>query len=54
MNVDERFQADQSKSGEWFVFDNEDCYCVAGPMSEHNAIKAVINLKDKEIAKDSK
>ena len=54
MRADERFKADQDENGEWFVFDNEDCYCVAGPMSEHNAIQTAINLRDKELANDRK
>ncbi len=32
-----RFEADCNPSGEWFVFDNEACYCMAGPMSEEAA-----------------
>jgi hypothetical protein len=54
MNSSEKFTADQDKSGEWFVFDNEACYCVAGPMSEHNAIQTAINLRDKELANERK
>ena len=54
MRADERFKADQDKNGEWFVFDNEDCYCVAGPMPEHDAIQTAINLRDRELANERK
>lgn len=54
MRSSERFQADQNKNGEWFVFDNEDCYCVAGPMTEHDAIQKAINLKNKDAVNERK
>ena len=39
-----RFEADQDKNGEWFVFDNEACYCCAGPLKEYDAIELAIKL----------
>ena len=38
-----RFEAD-CEDGEWYVFDNEICYCCAGPMSEHSATSKAIEL----------
>lgn len=29
--MNNRFELDQNEKGEWFLFDNRDCYCVAGP-----------------------
>jgi len=37
MDYVKRFEADCNEKGEWFVFDNEVCYCMAGPMSEEAA-----------------
>ena len=34
---DKRFFIDQDDNGKWFVFDNEDCFCIAGPMGEYEA-----------------
>ena len=45
MEIMERFQADQDKSGEWFVFDDDHCYCCAGPMSESEAVELKIKLE---------
>lgn len=42
-----RFEADCNEKGDWFVFDNEACYCVAGPFDEHKAILMAIELNEK-------
>ena len=35
MNLEDRFEVDiDGDSCEWFLFDNEDCYCVAGPFKD--------------------
>lgn len=40
-----RFEAGESSCGSgWMVFDNEACYCVAGPMSEEAACDLAANL----------
>ena len=44
MSDKKQFEADCDKSGEWFVFDNEACYCCAGPMDEYSAIELAIKL----------
>lgn len=38
-----RFEAD-SEDSEWYVFDNEICYCCYGPTNEHDAIEKSIQL----------
>lgn len=35
-------------AGDWFVFDNEACYCVAGPYGEEEAVVELLRLKEKE------
>ena len=35
-------------SGEWFVFDNEACCCVAGPYGEEEAVVELLRLKQVE------
>ena len=44
MNSNLRYEADHDKNGEWFVFDNEACYCMAGPLKEDEAISLQIKL----------
>jgi hypothetical protein len=34
--------------GEWFVFDSDDCYCVAGPYGEEEAVVELLRLKQQE------
>jgi hypothetical protein len=34
--------------GEWFVFDNDACYCVAGPYGEEEAAVELLRLKQQE------
>jgi hypothetical protein len=41
-----RYEADCNSSGEWFVFDNEDMYCMAGPLEEEDAIDMTIQLNN--------
>lgn len=42
-----KYEVGCNSSGEWFVFDNEDCYCVCGPMGEEEAIEEKIKLDNK-------
>jgi hypothetical protein len=49
MNFNLRYEADHDKNGEWFVFDNEACYCMAGPLKEDEAISLQIKL-NKELS----
>lgn len=39
-----RYEADCDENGEWFVYDNEVMYCMAGPMDEEKAIDMAIEL----------
>ena len=42
-----RFVAEQNRQGEWMVYDNQDCYCVAGPLTETSAIGCAERLNRK-------
>lgn len=44
MDYIKRFEADQGSDGGWMVFDNQGCYCVAGPMSEEAACEMAARL----------
>jgi hypothetical protein len=45
MTAQKRFQTSHNDK-EWFVFDYEDCYCVAGPMNKSDAIDLSIKLNN--------
>jgi hypothetical protein len=49
MDFNLRFQADHDKNGDWFVFDNEIFYCMAGPLKEDEAVSLSIKL-NKELS----
>ncbi len=51
-----RYDADSDKYGQWFVYDNEFCYCRNGPMSEHEATSMAIQLnkEDKQMRQKEK
>jgi hypothetical protein len=42
------FVAQGLKDDGWFVFDNVDCYCVAGPYGEEEAVVELLRLKQQE------
>ena len=42
-----RYEAMGDGSWDWYVYDNEACYCVAGPLIEHDAITMAIELNEK-------
>ena len=42
------FVALNYEGGEWFVFDDEACCCVAGPCGEEEAVVELLRLKQQE------
>ena len=42
------FVDDGSVAGEWYVFDNDSCSCVAGPYDEERAIEELLRLQQLE------
>ena len=42
----DRYEIDSDDMGEWYVYDEEDCFCCAGPMTEEEAINMKIKLNN--------
>ena len=42
------FVDEGSVAGEWYVFDNDSCSCVAGPYDEERAIEELLRLQQLE------